>query len=83
MKQKSVDASGRYFLRGAQPRSVEHAKPETPAAPSANPVKKEPEEKTESDQMDTGESASGHYSLRSKGAVDDAAPTGPSGTLQI
>ena len=45
-KRKSVDASGRYFLRGAQPRGVEHAKPKTPTAPSANPVKKEPEEKT-------------------------------------
>ena len=35
--------------------------------------------------MDTGEnaSASAHYLLRSKGAVDDAAPVSPSGTLQI
>ena len=34
MKQKSVDASGRYFLRGVQLRTVEHPTPQPPAAPS-------------------------------------------------
>ena len=84
MKWKSVDANGRYFLRGAQPRSVEHPKPKPPAAPSPampSPApKKEAQEKPDSDQMDSS------YSLRSKGSVPDvsaASASAPASTLQI